>query len=660
MKVQMLGNEVFEPQFSRNVMLAWESFMVNGECGGGVVRDVVRDSWARCREAQVPVAATRAPLLAAGDQLDKLKHRHQELLSAAREVTHTLVDVLNPSKSLLAVADPQGVILDVFGDPHTQEEGAARHIAPGGGWGEHASGTNAIGTAIALASPVQVHAIEHFCESVKEWTCSAALVREPGGTDILGVVDISGPDNTFNAHSLALAMSTANQIEAILRGWEARDRIRLLQWCNEEAAAWHADGVIVLDGKGRVVSTNRHALGALQGRGIAVDLATGRPLGAGGFERSRRGGYSLPRWIDEDWLHPVTTDGKELGLLVVVPHRTSGTSRGTEPPRTQITTGTTTGARAFDRIIGESEAIRAAVERARKLAAATMPVLLLGETGVGKEEFARALHDASPVAAGPFVAVNCGMLAQDLVGSELFGYVDGAFTGAQRGGRVGRFEAADGGTLFLDEIGELPLDVQAQLLRVLQDGTVHRLGENRGREVKVRILSATNRDLRADVMAGRFRQDLYYRLAGTTVPLPPLRARQRDTVLLAEHFIAQLHARHGGERKMLSSELLDAFNHHPWPGNLRELRNVIEALWFLAEGSELTAADLPEDFALNERAPVAPHGLRATERAAIEAAVERHGGNMCRVAKDLGIARSTLYEKLKSHGLRGNPAARDA
>ncbi|MBI4693263.1 MAG: sigma-54-dependent Fis family transcriptional regulator [Gammaproteobacteria bacterium] len=657
MKVQVLGNEVFEPHFSRNVMLAWESFMVNGDTGDARVRDVVRDSWARCRDAQVQAGAMQAPLLAAGEQLEQLKRRHQELLSAAREVTHTLADVLNPSKSLLAVADPQGVILDVYGDQRTREEGAARHIAPGGGWHEHASGTNAIGTAIALASPVQVHAIEHFCESVKEWTCSAALVREPGGTDILGVVDISGPDNTFNAHSLALAMSTANQIEAILRGWEARDRIRLLQWCNEEAGAWNSDGLIVLDSKGRVVSTNRLALEVLARRGITADLGTGRPLGAGGFERARRGGCSLPAWIDADWIHPVALEGKDLGLLVVVPNRAAHPRAAvvaSAPRRTPSAQEL-----AFERIIGESEAIRAAVERAKKLAAAAMPVLILGETGVGKEEFARAIHEASPAAPGPFVAVNCGALAKDLVCSELFGYVDGAFTGAQRGGRAGRFEAADGGTLLLDEVGELPLEVQAQLLRVLQDGVVSRLGENRTREVRVRIVSATNRDLRADVMGGRFRQDLYYRLASTTLPLPPLRARQRDTVLLAEHFIAQLHARDGGERKVLRSDLLDALNRHPWPGNIRELRNVLEGMWFLADSNELTPGDLPPDFVPPERPPLAPGGLKATERAAIEDAIERHGGNMLRAARDLGIARSTLYEKLKAYGIRGKSRGRD-
>ncbi|MGE3774388.1 MAG: sigma-54-dependent Fis family transcriptional regulator [Gammaproteobacteria bacterium] len=653
MKMQMLGNEVFEPRFSRNVMLAWESFMVNGDCGDAPVRELVRDSWARCRDAQVPAAATSAPLLATGEQLEQLKRQHQELLSAAHEVTHTLADVLHPSKSLLAVANPQGVILDVYGDPRTRKEGEVRHIAPGGGWHEHASGTNAIGTAIALASPVQVHAIEHFCESVKEWTCSAALVREPGGTDLLGVIDISGPDDTFNAHSLALAMSTANQIEAILRGREARDRIRLLRWCNEEAADWNSDGLIVLDSKGRVVSANRKAAGVLRSQGIHADLGTGRPLAGSGFERALRAGLSLPRWVDEEWLHPVSIEGRDLGLLVVVPNQAGHQRVASTAPRA-MRVAHSPQERAFERIVGDSEAMCAAVKRARKLAAATMPVLLLGETGVGKEEFARAIHDASPVASGPFVEINCGTLGQELIGSELFGYVDGAFTGARRGGRAGRFEAADGGTLFLDEIGELPLELQPQLLRVLQDGVVTRLGANEGRRVQVRLLSATNRDLRADVMAGRFRQDLYYRLASTTLPLPPLRARQRDTGLLAEHFLAQLHARHGGERKTMSSDLLDALDRHDWPGNIRELRNVMEAMWFLSESRELTAADLHLDAPSAAAATPAPvfTGLKALERAAIEEALQRHGGNLCRVARELGVARSTLYQKLDFYALR--------
>lgn len=648
MRLDVLGAEVFSPDFSHSVMSAWESFMVKGNCGRHQVRDVIRSSWERCRTGQVPPTVAEAPVAVAGDNLRLLQEEHRELLEVTQEVVATLGSVLNQSRSVLVVADPQGIILDIYGDPATMESGAEQHIAPGGHWEEHVTGTNAIGTAIAAGSPVQVHALEHYCEGVKAWTCSAALVRDAQGADILGAIDISGCPDTFNAHSLALAISIAAQIEAILKGKDARDRIRLLEWCSTETAAWQSDGFVVLDRKGRVVSANKNAEEMLGRLGIHQLVTAGQPLP--GVQRGRnRGVAGMPPWARPEWVRSVRIDGRDFGTLVMIPRQTPRAPLASRPPpaaqsRTE-----------FENIVGVSEAISAAVDRARRLAAGSLPVLLLGETGAGKEEFAKAIHESSPVKDGPFVAVNCGAFARDLVASELFGYADGAFTGAVKGGRRGKFEEADGGTLFLDEIGELPLDVQPHLLRVLQDGIVTRIGESRARKVSVRIISATNRDLRAVVASGRFREDLYYRLAVATLSLPPLRARQCDIPLLAEHFMDGLALRSGGPRKQISGELCQALTLHSWPGNIRQLKNTLESMYQLSEGPMLGLSDLPPEFQLSTSSEVpTPRltGLRARERETIIAAIEEHGGNLRQAAVALGIARSTLYEKIRAYGIR--------
>ena len=650
MRHDVLGVEAFSPVFSRQIMSAWERFLVTGSCGRDQVRDVIRSSWERCRTRQVPPTVAEAPLVAAGDNLWRLQEDHRDLLDVTREIVGPLSGVLNQSRSVLVVTDPQGVILNAYGDPATMESGAERHIVPGGLWEEHTSGTNAIGTAIASGSAVQVHALEHYCESVKGWTCSAALVRDAGGNDILGAIDISGFDNTFNTHSLALALSIATQIESVLKGREARDRVRLLEWCSAETTTRSNDNFVLLDSKGRIVSASRNASEALRRIGVPQSLAPGQPL-VGAPRGAVRQTTRLAPWIRPEWVQHVRIDGKNFGSLIVIPDRTSPAS---DKAGTSAMPSTARPARGFDKLVGMSEAIKAAIDRARRLAGGTLPVLMLGETGVGKEEFARAIHETSPVDKGPFIAVNCGAFARELVASELFGYADGAFTGAVKGGRRGKFEEADGGTLFLDEIGELPLDVQPHLLRVLEDGFVTRIGESRNRKVKVRIISATNRDLSTLVAQGRFREDLYYRFAVATLSLPPLRSRQCDIILLAEHFVEEFARRTGTPIKTISAQVREALYRHTWRGNIRELRNTLESMCQLSEDDTLQLAGLPTEFGLSksEHRPIQFVGLKAREREAIIAAIDEHGGNLRQAARALGIARSTLYEKMRLYGIR--------
>ena len=313
---------------------------------------------------------------------------------------------------------------------------------------------------------------------------------------------------------------------------------------------------------------------------------------------------------------------------------------------------------AFDRLAATSPGLRAAAQRARIVAQVDTPVLLEGETGVGKDAFARAIHESSRHRDGPFVALNCGGLPRDLLASELFGYVDGAFTGARRTGQIGKIEAAHGGTLLLDEIADMPLDLQPYFLRVLEDGEIYPLGCATPRRIRLRLVAACNTDLRIDMDRGRFRRDLFYRVSVTTLHIPPLRERAADIPSLVEHFADDLVRRDGLPRKRFAPSVLIALASHPWPGNLRELRNVVESMMLFAEDDVIGLDSLPIDLSVSATTQLEPAvdstlsaGLDGVERDAIRGAIRSHGGNLSRTAHDLHISKSTLYLKMKKYAL---------
>ena len=314
----------------------------------------------------------------------------------------------------------------------------------------------------------------------------------------------------------------------------------------------------------------------------------------------------------------------------------------------------------FEDIIGRSPALQQAVSDARKAARSRANVLLSGESGVGKEVFAQAIHNASPRREGAFIAINCAALPRDLIESELFGYVAGSCTGARREGRPGKFEAASGGTIFLDEIAELPLDLQAKLLRVLQEREVVRVGDTRGVPVDVRVIAASNRDLRRMVHERLFREDLYYRCRVIEVALPPLRQRPDDIPLLARHFLTRYAGLLDKPVFGFTEAALQALQAHDWPGNVRELENAIERAVNLSEEAEIDVAvlDLPrrqplppgagEDGGITGPRPLT---LAEAERAAIEAAIRHAGNNLTQASRLLGISKPTIYAKIRRYGI---------
>jgi transcriptional regulator with PAS, ATPase and Fis domain len=365
---------------------------------------------------------------------------------------------------------------------------------------------------------------------------------------------------------------------------------------------------------------------------------------------------ALPPWMRPEWLEPLIVKGEHVGTLLVVPPSSAGRSRGApglaapaaSPARRSPT------ADAFARLVTADADLLDAIAKARQLARGRTPVLLLGEKGVGKEEFARGIHGDS---GGPYVALNCGGLSRELLASELFGYAEGAFTGARKGGMTGKIEAAKGGTLFLDEIGEMPADMQPNLLRVLEQGEIYRLGENSPRRVDFRLVTATHRDLRKEIAAGRFRMDLFYRIAVTSLRIPPLRDRKGDIELLARHFLERFRREQGQPAGDIAPEVLGLLQSYAWPGNVRELRNLVEGAVLLSEGPVLTRQALPREFIESCELPAAvpapgvARSMAEGEEMLIRNAIAASGGNLTLAARQLGIAKSTLYVKLQRYGL---------
>lgn len=642
------GREVVA--LDRATYAAWERFLTGEPLAPSLVEAPLLDSWTRSRAAGVNPVGRAAPLVAQGDDMGSLRRRHRELLAASARLFANTGDLLADSNSIMLLTSPEGVVLDAAGDAGTLETARDIHLMTGGNWCEAAVGTNGIGTAIATRCPTHIHGSEHFCEGIKGWTCAAAPIFEPGTQEILGVLDISGPPQTYQRNNLLLAVSLARQIEMVLSQSALRERLHLLEQCMNRLSLADAAGMVAIDRQGRLI----HSAGRVP---LPVGIGERLPGFAPGADIEEWARH-LPEGVRPEWLHPVMADGRSIGAVVLVPGR--GTARSSPVARLAEQSSEADPRRScFDNILGRSPAMQEATGLGRKLATKRVPVLVEGETGVGKELFARALHGGEHLG-GPFITYNCGAASKELIAADLFGHVRGAFTGATNDGRPGRFELANGGTLCLDEIGEMPLDLQPVLLRALEEGIVYRLGDTQPRRVDVRLIAMTNRNLREEVAAGRFRRDLYYRIGVTRLRIPPLREREGDIPLLANHFCDHLAERHGVTRRELGPDVLEALESYVWPGNVRELRNVVESLLLMSSERSVALDELPEEIlaAIPHRprpvaVEVAPESasLEAAERCAIQKAVINFQGNLAQAARLLGISRSTLYRKVERYRL---------
>ena len=637
-------------------MVAWENFVTGAPLATTAVSKLVLSSWQRSLRAGVEPGTQLAPLVCGGDALELLRRNNRDLLWAAQGLFVTSAHLLATSGSIMLLTDPNGVVLEVAGDMRTLEAAQQVHLIEGGHWHESVVGTNGIGTALAMRQPVQVHASEHFGQGIKRWTCAASPVFFPGTEQILGVIDISGPPSTYQRGNLVLALAAARQMEAVLAERTSREHVQLLEASMKFSASSSTAAMLVIDRNAKLIHISGHLPGLEWRLGTCLP---GLEAGRDAQEWARH----LPQALRPEWLHPVRVNSLTIGALLVMPKHLPSATPAVRPAAAVV--GQPGGNSEIDpsrsdfgNLLGHSRVLRAAIDRARLLSGRRVAVLVQGETGVGKELFARAIH-GDEARSGPYITFNCGATSRELIGSELFGHVRGAYTGATNEGRAGRFELAHGGTLCLDELGELPLDLQPVLLRCLEEGVVCRLGEAKPRRVDVRLLAMTNRDLLKEVEAGRFRRDLYHRISVTCIRVPPLRERESDIELLTAHFNRSLAAQHRTASRTFGSDVMALLRAYAWPGNVRELRNVVEGLLLTSNDQVVRCDELPDELraAVADCAGVAPTvaatRLEDAERMAIVRAVKNMHGNLAQAARVLGISRSTLYRKVERYQLEG-------
>lgn len=646
------------PEDDSRVRESWQRFLKDGGASPDSLRCLVEDSWKRCAGANVDPSINQAGKPLAARDISVLKYQLSDLLEASKHVMVLARDFLSETGTVMVLTDQKGVVLEVEGDGSAMGPAEKVHLLPGASWNEVQCGTNAIGTAISLGQPVQIHSEEHFCEGIKRWTCSAAVIRDPVHGQLLGVIDVSGLSRNYSRHSLSLVVTTANRIESFLAKKELQFRIRLMDRSVKQLATSDGSGAILVDRHGFPIKLNENAPALLTSLGCLINLnMPDRIDGISAGKEPVSSEEALPDWLKAEWVEPIFDNGERIGSVVRVPNRVSKLHIASSSIVSQPKVDTKA---AFPGAKGSSPELQQAIDKATQLAKSRVPILLLGETGVGKEVFAQGIHALSKNCGGPFVALNCGGLSRELLASELFGHVEGAFTGSRRGGVAGKIEAADGGTLFLDELGEMPLDLQPHFLRVLEDGQIYRLGDTKPRQVRFRLIAATNRDLRQEVAEGRFRIDLFYRVSVTSIRIPALRDRQGDIRELAKTFIRQLCELHEIEEKVFDPMTLEKMEQYAWPGNVRELRNTIEGLVLTVQSDVIGRDDLPPEFlegtaGIDDSLDNAPlgnlSGLAKSEFEQICKVLRETSGNATLAAKQLGIAKSTLYLKLKKYSL---------
>jgi transcriptional regulator of acetoin/glycerol metabolism len=581
----------------------------------------IESSWKRCAEKidkAIPGNRTRRP----PEYYESLKQEYRELLAVAPPVMKEALQAVWSLRPVVVLLNPEGVVLEVCGHPKTLAICAQVGLDVGFVWDEDCAGTSAGNLALSTGLPFMTVGPDHYCTVFQNFTCACSPIYNESG-HIIGAVDISLPYPTVSYRLLDTAIKAAFLIEQKLVEYRHKVFVAKYQSILDTVLESHPDPVLVVGTDGHPIAANTKGK-ELDNR-LSSETCIDKRLPV-----SYRSGSTAPARREV----PVTCKGNVVAKVII----------GTNSLKAALTRLAPVDHGTFEAIYGRHPRLQKAVEVARRAAPLDLPVLIVGETGTGKELFARAIHFASRRSRGPFVAVNCAAIPRTLLESELFGYVEGAFTGARRGGSPGKFEIASGGTLFLDEIGDMPLDAQGALLRALEEKVITRLGARSPTPVDVRIIAATNKDLNAEVQAGRFRKDLLYRLRVVVIELPPLRERMEDLKLLVPALLQDIASRIGRGPFTVDERVFEILHRYAWPGNVRELRACLEHAAAVSEGNRITPEDLPSY--ISSAAESLPVPLDASTTSVINAMKET-GGNVAQAARLLGISRSTIYRRLR-------------
>ncbi|WP_173299135.1 sigma-54 interaction domain-containing protein [Thermanaeromonas sp. C210] len=619
-----------------------------------VFQEEIKESLVRCKKRNLD--ANTKLMSAKTDTINK---------QVIKEFCAPILKLLNFASGdnlVVLLADKHGIAVDLQGSIKALSKLQEAGITVGVDLREEVAGTNAYALALIHKKPICVIGKNHYNQHLKEWSSFCAPITSQNGK-IEGLVGLWCYDlkrinqTSYVNYLLGLVSLVANVIS---REWYIKEIKKELIFHKEiirTLADYITEEFLVMDCE-RVIKYVSSAIMNCFGKNVI-----GKKLGT--LNRSE-----LTELVESDSKRPkevyltgspegeiylakakpikALENNQLLGNIVVLSRMKGVQSKNHRSYTAHFT---------FDDIIGNSPSLRKAVEMARAAAELNVRVLLEGESGTGKELFAQAIHNGSARRNGPFVALNCSAVPRELFESEFFGYSEGAFTGAKKGGKPGKFELANGGTLFLDEIGTLPWDMQAKLLRTLQQNEIIRVGGNEVIPVNVRIVAATNTPLEELVVQGEFRQDLYYRLNVIVIRIPPLRERVEDIPVLFEYLVEKISRKLGKKIRRIDKDVIDVLCAYHWPGNVRELENCIERAITLARENIIRVEDLPSEVlqGKSERRSTPPgelQSLRTLERETIVRSLARFNGNVSKASKALGISRTTLYKKMRQYDIR--------
>lgn len=599
-----------------------------------------------------------------GEELEKILNDNKELIEVSKLYIDMVFSAVMDNEFIIVLTDNNGCILYIKETEENSSKLNCVNLMIGVYMDEQNIGTNAIGTAIKEDKCVQITASEHYIDGLQGLTCSAAPIHSTSG-EIIGTLNLTGRSNMKHPHTLGLVVFGVKAIENELDNKKINNILTQTYNYMESIIDNFDKGIMILDKEGKIININK--LGAeifskdkevlLKEEVYYILPDLGNILEEIDTEKStvikEVKLKHTSRYKTKLIFKGISHKEKIIGIVVTM-------SNEKEAKNVKDSTGAFLN---FNDIIGESAAIVNVVTNSKIISNSPSTVLIQGESGTGKEILAQAMHNYSFRRGNKFVAINCGAIPDNLIESELFGYEDGTFTGGKKGGKPGKFEIASGGTLFLDEIGEMPLDMQVNLLRVLQGGRVTRLGGNTEIPIDVRVIAATNKNLKKEVKKGTFREDLYYRLCVIPIKLPPLRERKGDVEKLIEYFLRIKSFKLNKVIPHIKEELYNGLLSYNWPGNIRQLENYIENivnldgnlsfdLW--EDGDEKTNKVIYKEiietsYYENNEVKKNNFNLEILERKIIKEAIDAYDHNMTKVAKALGISRNTVYLKLKKY-----------
>lgn len=627
----------------------WLAYVNNGIASKEINQDIL-NSWERCRKMKVNHLAGYGTT-AKESVLKGSISKRQDLIELSRPIMENVFEMVKSTSYSVVLTDENGIIIDLIINKDIMDIHSSLNFVKGSLWDEKSVGTNAIGTCLAINKPIQVIGAEHYCEYHHKWTCSAAPIHNSKG-EIIGSFDISGRAEDVQTHTFGIAASSANCIEKQLVISESYNLV-------DTTFDSILDGIMVIDNNLRIVKINNKIpeLFHMEEKDVfninINKILNGVDIEKNIFEKKNKLGFSdMTISIDNKKIEcslnisPLIEGKVVTGAVILMK----------EAKQVIKEVSKLAGFKAnytFDNIITVNDKMLEIINTAKKISKTSCSVLIEGESGVGKELYAQSIHNESQRKNGPFIAINCSAIPKELFESELFGYESGSFTGAMKGGRPGKFELARGGTIFLDEIGEIPLEVQPKLLRVLDNNKIVRIGGTYERDLDVRVISATNRNLLDEVTKGSFRQDLYFRLNVINLRIPPLRNRKEDILELAGYFLKSLNDENRGinKTKTFSHAFENKLMEHEWTGNVRELKNIIQRAYYMTEGEVIRNVALPVRNAVKQSKEAVSLNLKDIERDSIMQALSFNNRNVLKAARDLNISKATIYRKIKAYSI---------